>query len=117
GEQPVCKPRQLRQRAGPVRRLALQRANEALPANLVLHPALEVRLCGLPQIEIGVELAAEAFDVQQRLLQQHQLRLDFDVETARGLKQAQKQTAEGNLFQRAGENRLAHGAHRGLEIV
>ena len=35
-----------------------------------------------------VELAPEALDVEQRLLQQHQLRLDFDVEATRRLEQA-----------------------------
>src|SRR3981081_7610 len=48
------------------------------PATLLRHPALEIGSAGRPKIEIGVEVPAEAFDVQQRFLQQYELRLDFN---------------------------------------
>ena len=56
---------------------AKNRRSQRAKADLVLHPALEERLRRHPQVEIGIELAAEALDVQQRLLQQHELRLDL----------------------------------------
>ena len=58
-------------------RLVASCAHKAAPADLLGHPALEIRLGRHPQIEVGIELAAEALDVEQRLLQQHELRLDL----------------------------------------
>src|SRR5262247_4639101 len=80
GERAVREARQLRQRRGPVRRLAAQVAEEPAPADLLVHPAFEIRLGGAPQVELRVELAAEALDVEQRLLQHDELRLDAHVE-------------------------------------
>ena len=79
----VQKPRQLGQRAHEVGRFGQQPALQRAQAELVLHPALEEGLRGDPQVQVGVELPAEAFDVEQRLLQQHELRLDLDVEAPR----------------------------------
>ena len=110
-------PRQLRQQGGPFGRFGLQVFHQRAPAHLLVHPAFEKGLGGFPQIEFGVELAAEAFDVEQGLLQQNQLRLDFDVEAARGLEQLQQHAAEGNVLQRAVEHRFAHRAHRRFEFV
>jgi hypothetical protein len=70
-----------------------------------------------PDVEFGVELPPEALDVQQRLLQQDQLRLDHHVEAPRDLEQAQQHGAEGNVLQRLVEDRLADGAHRGFHFV
>src|SRR5204863_4289521 len=70
-----------------------------------------------PEVEVGVELAPEPFDVEQRLLQHDKLRLDLDVEAPRGLEQAQEQPAEIDLLQRAREYRLAHRADRRFELV
>ncbi len=82
-----------------------------------MHPALEERLGRLPQIQVGVELAAQAFDVEQRLLQQHQLRLHFHVEAARGLKQPHQHQAQRNLAERAVEIRLAAGTDGAFELL
>ena len=113
----VQQARQLGQQLGVARRLVLQPLEQAAPADLLVHPALEERLGGAPQVEVGVELAAQALDVEQRLLQQHQLRLDLDVEAARGLEQPHQHLAERDLLQRPVEVRLAHGADRALELV
>src|SRR2546427_6728075 len=43
-----------------------QPLEQAAPADLVVHPALEKRLGGVPQVQLGVELAAQALDVEQR---------------------------------------------------
>ena len=87
------------------------------PADLLVHPALEEGLGGAPQVELGVELAAQALDVQQRLLQQHQLRLDLDIEAARGLEQPHQHLAERDVLERAVEMRLADRADRAFELV
>ena len=81
------------------------------------HPLLEHGLGRLPEIELGVELPAQAFDREQRLLQQHELRLHFHVELARRLKQAQQHEPERDVLQRLVEDRLADRAHGGLELV
>ena len=110
-------PRQLRQRDRPGRRFLAHAPHEAAPADLLRHPALEEGLGGRPQVEVGIELAPEPFDVEQRLLQQHELRLHLDVEAARGLEQPQQHAAERDLLQRPVEDRLAHRADRGFELV
>ena len=109
--------RQLRQDAGPVRRLGLECIHQPAPADLLRHPAFQVRLGGLPQVEIGVELAPQALDIEQGLLQQHQLRLDLHVEAARGLEQPQQHASEGDFLERAVESRFAHRANRRFEFV
>jgi hypothetical protein len=70
--------------------LALHVADQGFWADAFTHPALKERLRGVPQIEVRVQLTAQAFDVQQGLLQQNELRLHFHVEAARGLEQARK---------------------------
>eukprot|EP01035_Chromulina_nebulosa_P038697 gene38697-52277_t len=60
----------------------LQALQHALPANLLGHPVFQIRLGGFPQVQVGVELAAQAFDVEQGFLQQHELgRTDAREET------------------------------------
>jgi hypothetical protein len=86
-------------------------------ADLLGHPAFQIGLGGLPQVEVGIELAAQAFDVEQRLLQQHQLRLHFHVEAARGLEQAQQHLAERDVLQRTVEDRFAAGAHGRFQFI
>ena len=88
-----------------------------LRQHALAHPALQIGLAGAPEVQIRVQLAAQPFDVQQGLLQQHQLRLDFHVEAAGGLEQAQQQLAEGDVFQRALEDRLADAANRRFKFV
>src|SRR3569623_206331 len=84
--------------------------SRATRAHLLMHPTFEEGFCRLPLIEVGIKIAAEAFDVEQRLLQQHQLRLHFHVEAARGLEQPQQQLTEGDVLERPLEDGLAHGA-------
>src|SRR5210317_2114684 len=43
---------------------------------LLVHPLLEYGLGGLPQVEFRIELAAEAFDVEERLMQKDHLGLN-----------------------------------------
>ena len=52
--------------------MPLQAPEYVLGRIALLHPALQVGLGGVPQIELWVELAPQAFDVQQSFLQQHQ---------------------------------------------
>ncbi|MNL76122.1 hypothetical protein D3C87_2020390 [compost metagenome] len=74
--------------------LALHVADQGFRADAFAHPAFEERLRGVPQIEVRVQLTAQAFDVQQGFLQQNQLRLHFHVEAARGLEQAHQYLAK-----------------------
>nr|GFD13108.1 hypothetical protein [Tanacetum cinerariifolium] len=76
--------------------LGLQVADHCPGADALTHPALQERLSRAPQVQLRVQLAAQTFDVEQGLLQQHQLRLHFHVETARGLEQAHQHLTEGN---------------------
>ena len=56
-------------------------------AHALAHPALEIGLTGAPEVEIRVQLAAEAFDIEQGFLQQNQLRLYFHIEASCHLEQ------------------------------
>jgi hypothetical protein len=86
-------------------------------AHALAHPLAQVRLRRLPQVQLRIQLPAEAFDIEQGLLQQNQLRLHLHVEASRGLEQAQQHLGEGDFLQRLVENRLAHGAHRRLQLI
>src|SRR5579864_1829355 len=110
-------PRQLRQRLDERRRFREKSPPQRAKADLVLHPALEKRLRGHPQVEIRIELAPEAFDVQQRLLEQYELWLDLDVEAARRTEELHEDFAERNFLQRPVEDRLAHDADFAFELV
>src|ERR1700722_16327673 len=81
------------------------------------HPLAQHRLRGLPEVEFGVQLSAQAFDIEQGLLQQDELRLNPHVETARGFEQPQQYLCERDFLQRLVVNRLAHGAHRRIEFI
>ena len=70
----------------------------------------------MPEIEIRIQVAAQALDIQQGLLQQHQLRLNLHVEAARDLEQPQQEMAVGNILQRLVEDRLAHRPDGRLEF-
>ena len=63
---------QLRQGLQDVERIwkaAAQFAQHGARADALAHPAAQHRACGLPDIELGIQLAAQTLDVQQRLLQ------------------------------------------------
>ena len=102
--------RQGRDDLRPVGGFVFEVAPKGFGADLFVHPAHQKRFGGFPQVQIGIKLAAQAFDVEQRFLQQHKLRLDFDIEAAADFKQAHQYQAEGNLRNRFVEHRFAHGA-------
>src|SRR6185437_12190572 len=77
----------LRQYHCPARCLLAQAAGKSTPAELLGHPVFQEWFCGCPQIKVGVEVASQSFDIQQRLLQHYQLRLNFNIELARCLKE------------------------------
>ncbi|MNJ72823.1 hypothetical protein D3C77_695340 [compost metagenome] len=90
----MCEPWQLWQQLAVARRFRFQIFPQAAPADLLVHPVFQIRLGGFPQVQFRIKLASESFDVEQGLLQQHQLRLHFDIEAARSLEQAQQDLAE-----------------------
>jgi len=55
--------------------------------------------------------------LQQRLLQQHELRLDVHAEAPPHLEEAQQELAEVDVLERLVEDRLAHRADRPLELL
>ncbi len=108
--------RQLRQLLRPEGRFFFHRAQNSRQTNLIFDPVFEERLSGFPQIELRIELTADAFDVEQRFLQQHQLRLHFHIEAARGAEQVKQHMAERDLRQRLLEDGFAHGTDSEFEI-
>src|SRR5690242_27672 len=78
------------QQRAPVGGLLSQLTQQSAPPELIGHPALQIRLGGAPEIEIGIEVTAQSFYIEQGLLQQDQLRLDLNVEAPRGGEQAQQ---------------------------
>ncbi len=110
-------PWQLRQGARPSDGLSRDVCAQSSPADLLAHPALEKRFGGGPEVEVRVEIAAQTLDIEKRLLQQHQLRLDLDLELARGLEQAQQHPTKRDFLERAVEDRLATSADGRLELV
>src|SRR4030065_2228708 len=85
--------RGLRQYPPPARQLALECLEKCFGSELRARPLLEEWLGRLPQVELRIELATEAFDIEECLLQQHELRLHLHVETARGLAPAEHTAA------------------------
>ena len=73
----------------PERHLCLHFFEHCLGPDLFGHPLLEERLGRLPQIQLRIELTSQAFDIEQGLFQQDQLRLYHYMEAARGAKQFQ----------------------------
>ena len=113
----VQQARQLGQDFGVARCLKFQLVPQALRAHLFEHPLFQEGLGRAPQIQIGVKLAAQPFDVEQRFLQQHQLRLNFHLKAARGLEQAHQHHAQRNLGQRAIKVGLADAANRCFQCL
>ena len=108
---------QLGKKLRPLTGLLLKLAAHAAQPNALVHPALQIRLCGFPEIELRIELAPESLDIEQGLLQQYELRLNFDVEPAGSLEQAQQHLAQGNLGQRPVEIGFANRAHSAFELL
>ena len=82
-----------------------------LPLNAAAELADGAEAAAKVRRALFAQLAPQARDVQHGLLQQHQLRLDLDVEAARSLEQAQQHLAEGDVLQRTVEDRFAGRAH------
>ena len=74
--------------------LAFELFDESARPECGFHPFFEKGFGGLPQIQIRVEHAPEAFDVEQCFLQQNQLWLHGDIELARDIKQSEQRIAE-----------------------
>lgn len=60
---------QRRQRLPPTGHLDAQLPRHGAHAELLLHPALQEGFGGFPEVEIGIELAPQALDVEQGLFQ------------------------------------------------
>src|SRR5690554_3437339 len=99
------KTRQLRQHLRPLPGLLVKPLLKTLKTNALMHPVFQIGLCCLPEIKIGVEIATHTLYVQERFLQQYQLRLYFNVEATRGLKEPEQHLPQGNLGQRPVEIR------------
>ena len=89
--------------------------DESAPTHLLVHPALENGFGRHPEVEIRIELSAQTFDIEQGFLQQHQLRLDLDIEAARGLEQAHQDQTERNLLERPIKKGLANRPDRSFK--
>ena len=87
-------PRQQRQRGHEKRSFVAQTTLECAPADLIAHQALQKGFRRHPEIEIRIELPAEALDIEQGFLQQHELRLNLDVEPARRLEKLHQNLAQ-----------------------
>ena len=79
--------------------------------------ALEHRSRGGPDVDGRVQQTAYAFDVEQGLLQQDQLRLQGQLVAARDLEQLDHDFGQRNFAQGTREVGLANGADRRLEFV
>ena len=109
--------RKLRGHLPPFGQLPAESLHQGPRTHLILHPLLQKGFGRLPQIKLGVEAPTQALDVEQGLLQQHQLWLDLHIEPSRRLKQMQQQTAKGDVLDRFSENRLADTADGGLKFL
>ena len=78
----------------------------------IRDPLLEKRFGGVPQVELGIELTAKPFNVEQGFLQQYQLRLHLHIELARGAEQRDQHVTKGYVGQRPFKHRLAEGSQR-----
>ncbi len=92
----------------------LQRATRAVALD---QDAFEHRPRHRPDIQLRVELAADAFDIEQGLLQQDQLRLQRQLVALGHAEQLEQYLGQGDLRQRTGEVRLADRTCRRFEFV
>ena len=67
--------------------MALQSSEYGLWRVALLYPFLQKGLGGIPQVEVGIQLAPQPLDIQQCFLQQHQRGLYFHVKAAGSLEQ------------------------------
>src|SRR5207342_1668884 len=78
-------------------------AGQALRAVAFDQDLLQYRLRHLPDVDLRIELAAEALDVEQGLLQQDQLRLQGELVALRRAEQLDQYLGQRDLRQRPGE--------------
>ena len=84
-------------------------AERRFGAHVHADPFLGHRAGGFPDVEIRIQAPAHALHHHHGLLQQHQLRLRFHVEAARGFEQLAQQPRDGDITGGAAEDRLADG--------
>ena len=84
----------------------------ALDQNLFQH-----RFRHRPDIELRIEQAAHAFDIQQRFLQQDQLRLQCQFVSLRGAENLDQHFRQRNFRQRPCEIRFAYRARGGFQLI
>ena len=100
-----------------IRPFALQAAPQTFRSERIAHPFFQKRFGGVPQIQIRIQHAPHALDIEQRFLQHHQLRLYRNIELARYIKQTHQHLSERNFRNRPAKIRLAHRAHGGGQLV
>ena len=81
------------------------------------HPLLQQRIAGFPQVQFGIELPAQALDVEQRLVQQQHLRLQVHVEFLGGGEDPAQDPSEAAFAQRPGEDRLPDDPEGSLQVL
>ena len=112
----ACEQRQLRQGFGVFVGVVAHLFDDGARADLGFHPGFEDGFGGRPQVELGVEAAAQAFDVEEGFLQEDELRLDVHVKAARGLEEADEEGAEGDFFDGFAEDGFADFADGSFEV-
>ncbi len=100
-----------------LRQLRAHVVEDLAQAHALAHPLAQDGRRGMPDIELRIQLAAEPLDVDQRFLQQDELRLQLHVEAARDVEQAHQQGGERDVLERPVEYRLAHRAHGRFDLV
>ncbi|MCW0450641.1 hypothetical protein NB706_003475 [Xanthomonas sacchari] len=110
-------PRHVRRVGHDLRQALAQFLQRALRAVAFDQDAFEHRPRHRPDVQLRVELAADAFDVEQCLLQQDQLRLQGQLVALGHAEQLDQYLGQRDLRQRPGEVRLAHRARRRLQLV
>ena len=108
--------RQHRQALGQIGQVGLELLVHSAHAQLLVHPALHERLGGGPQVQVGVELAPQSLDLDQGLLQQHELGLHFHVEASGDFEQAQQKLVEVDVLEWSEQDGLAQAADDRLQI-
>jgi peroxiredoxin len=78
---------ELWERLSPLLRFFPKASAKGCQTDLIPHPALKKGLGGFPEVEIGVELTAKTFYVEQGFLEQRELGLNLYVKAAGRLKQ------------------------------
>ena len=73
---------QLSQRIAKLRQVVTQTLNHRTRSDLLVHPLPQDGVRRFPKVQLGIQLPAQAFDIEQRFLQKNKLRLNFHVKPA-----------------------------------